>query len=333
MATTHVHWVNSLERSVESGSPSNQQPATSNQLLAKEIRPASIPATCKSPLSRWLALTKFRISAVSTLTAATGHIAFSRSINGALLGAVSGTLMMAMASSAFNEVQERKIDATMNRTRSRPIPGGLVTVQSASIVAVFLGVFGCAILYATRGATPALLGLLAMVWYNGLYTPLKRVTAFAVVPGSVIGALPPAIGWATAGGSLDSPAILSLCFVFFVWQVPHFWLLALRHQDDYARAGLPTLSRHFSTRQIFRLIFTWTASSVAASALLAVFQTITGIIAAVAIGAAGVWLLVRFSFLLREHEMSPKLFRAFLDINRYALVIMAAVVFDALVGT
>ena len=269
---------------------------------------------------------------MSTLTAATGYIAYSRSLNIALLSSVVGTLLMAMASSAFNEVQERKTDALMKRTRLRPIPAGLVTARAASIVALVLAVAGCALLYATRGSVPALLGLLAMFWYNGIYTPLKRMTAFAVVPGSVIGALPPAIGWAAAGGSIQNPAVLSLCFLFFVWQVPHFWLLALRHQSDYANAGLPTLSRHFTSRQIFRLIFTWTAASVASSALLMLFQTITGMVAALAVIAIGVWLLWRFAFMLRRVENTARIFKAFMDINRYALVIMAAVVFDALAG-
>ena len=284
----------------------------------------------ESRIGHWLELTKFRISAVSTLTAATGYIAYSRHLDARLLGAVSGTLLMAMASSALNEVQEREIDARMARTRNRPIPGGIVTARTATGVALLLASVGCTILLATRGHTPALLGLLAMVWYNGIYTPLKRMSAFAVVPGSVIGALPPAIGWAAAGGSLDSPAVLSLCFVFFVWQVPHFWLLTLRHQNDYANAGLPTLSLHFSTRQIFRLIFTWTSASVAASALLIVFQTITGFASAIVVGLAGLWLLWRFAFMLRSSERSPKIFHAFMDINRYAVVIMAAVILDAL---
>ncbi len=239
---------------------------------------------------------------------------------------------MAMASSTLNEVQERESDALMQRTRFRPIPAGLVTARTASIVALALAALGCFILYATRGVVPATLGLLAMVWYNGIYTPLKRMTAFAVVPGSVIGALPPAIGWAAAGGSIQNPAVLSLCFLFFLWQVPHFWLLALRHQSDYASAGLPTLSRHFTSRQIFRLIFTWTAASVASSALLIVFQTVTGMVGALSVVGVGGWLVWRFAFMLRPVENTARIFKAFMDINRYALIIMAAVVFDALVG-
>jgi heme o synthase len=160
---------------------------------------------------------------------------------------------------------------------------------------------------------------------------MKRVSAFAVVPGSVIGALPPAIGWAAAGGDLESPALLALGFVFFVWQVPHFWLLALRHQEDYERAGLPTLSRYFTPQQILRLIFTWTAASVAACALLWIFQTIEGWVAASAIALGGVWLLFRFSWAIDRTGDNRWLRRAFMDINRFALVLMSAVVWDALV--
>jgi protoheme IX farnesyltransferase len=279
-----------------------------------------------------LALTKFRISAVSTLTAAMGYLAYSRSLQLGLLAAVAGTLLMAMASSILNEVQEREIDALMQRTRRRPIPGGHISARVAFFGALGLAVLGVVLLYSSHGAEPALLGMLAMIWYNGLYTPLKRVTAFAVVPGSVIGALPPAIGWAAAGGSIQAPALLSLSFVFFVWQVPHFWLLALRHHQDYQKAGLPTLSRHFTNRQILRLIFTWTSASVAACGLLFVFQAITGIVGAIAIGIGGVWLLSRYAFMLKPADDDPRTYRAFMDINRFALLIMVAVVFDALLG-
>lgn len=283
-------------------------------------------------LSHWLALTKFRISAVSTLTAAMGYIAYSRQVTLGLLSAVTGTLLLAMAASALNEVQECQLDAQMARTRSRPLPSGVVSTRAATSLALILAGFGTAILYATRGGTPALLGLLAMVWYNGIYTPLKRITAFAVVPGSVIGALPPAIGWSAAGGALREPALLALCFLFFMWQVPHFWILSLRHHRDYARAGFPTLGELFSAAQIQRLIFTWTSASVAASGLLLVFQAVSGVVASIIVTAAGAWLVWRFSWMLRAGSDDRRLRASFMDINTYALVLMAAVMLDNLIG-
>jgi heme o synthase len=283
-------------------------------------------------LSHWFALTKFRISAVSTLTAAMGYIAYSSQITLGLLSTVTGTLLLAMAASALNEVQESHIDAQMERTRNRPLPSGVVSARAAIGLALILAGLGTVILFATRGGIPALLGLLAMVWYNGIYTPLKRITAFAVVPGSVIGALPPAIGWSASGGALGEPALLALCFVFFMWQVPHFWILSLRHHRDYARAGFPTLGELFSAAQIQRLIFTWTSASVAASGLLLVFQAVTGVVASVSVTTAGAWLVWRFSWMLRPGSDDRRLRASFMDINTYALVLMAAVMLDNLVG-
>jgi protoheme IX farnesyltransferase len=237
-----------------------------------------------------------------------------------------------MAASALNEVQESGIDATMTRTRGRPLPSGAIPRNAALLLVGIMTVLGSIILYATHGATPALLGLLALVWYNGIYTPLKRITAFAVVPGSVIGALPPAIGWATAGGAVADPALLSLCFVFFMWQVPHFWILSLRHQQDYARAGLPTIGELFSPTQVHRLIFTWTCASVAASMLMLLFQAVSGIVASIALVVAGVWLVQKFTWMLQAAADHMRLRASFMDINRYALALMAAVIFDSLVG-
>ncbi len=284
----------------------------------------------ESWVNDWLVLTKFRISLVSTLTAAMGYIAASRAVGTGLLSAVIGTLCMAMAASAFNEIEERDIDALMPRTRTRPIPAGRISVQMAATAAVALAGSGLSLLYLGNGTVPACLGLLALLWYNAVYTPLKRVTAFAVVPGSVIGALPPAIGWTAAGGELFDPALLSLGFVFFVWQVPHFWLLAMRHQADYAEGRLPTLSKHFSDRQIFRLVFTWTSASIAATGLLWVLRAISGALPMVGIVLAAAWLLVRYAFMLEPNPDVGRAMRAFMDINYFALIIMAAVVVDAL---
>jgi protoheme IX farnesyltransferase len=279
----------------------------------------------------WMTLTKFHISAVATSTAAMGYIAASGTIQLGLLTTFCGTLSFALAASTLNEIQERDIDAQMQRTKNRPIPSGRISVTKARLVAILLASVGCATLFLAHGALTASLGVLALFWYNGLYTPLKRISAFAVVPGSIIGALPPAIGWSAAGGDVDSPALLALCFVFFVWQVPHFWLLSLRHAKDYESAGLPTLSKYFAESQIQRLIFTWTCASVAVCGLLGVFQTTVNLGALLSIAVGGIWLIFRFRFLLTEPSALLRVGRAFGDINRFAVVIMGSVICDALI--
>lgn len=291
---------------------------------------AALPASHPGVLTTFLDLTKFKISVASTFTAAMGYIAFRHAVDLALITALAGTLLMAMASSALNEIQERHLDALMERTKNRPLPSGVVSPTTAMILVILLTLAGVGLLHFVHGWMPAALGLLAMIWYNGVYTPLKRRSAFAVVPGSVIGALPPAIGWTAAGGSLGDPTLAVLCFVFFVWQVPHFWLLSLLHAKGYEQAGFPTLTRLFDTPQILRLTFTWTCGTVAIGALLPIFGATRGFTGITLLTAASLWLLYRFRTLLRP-DPSPTLIRsAFMQINVYALAVMVAVVVDAL---
>lgn len=279
----------------------------------------------------WLVLTKFRISIMSTLTAAMGYIAARQAVDAGLITTALGTLLLAMAASTLNEVQERDIDALMPRTQDRPIPSGRISARLATFLAIALAASGYAMLHRFHGAIPSSLGLLALIWYNGIYTPLKRITAFAVVPGSLIGSIPPAIGWTATGAGLMEPALLALSFEFFVWQVPHFWLLALRHSAGYERGGLPTLSRHFSSEQIYRLIFTWTAACVASCSLLIIFQAVSSAWAIAALATGGIWLLARFSFMLKPVHRDRGVMQAFMDINGFALLVIVVVIFDSLI--
>ena len=288
----------------------------------------TMPAVRPGWAALFLELTKFKISAASTFTAAMGYIAFRRSLDLALITTLLGTLLLAMAASALNEIQERHLDALMERTRHRPLPSKALGLGSASASVFLLTVSGLSMLFFFHGWLPAFLGLVAMAWYNGFYTPLKRRSAFAVVPGSVIGALPPAIGWTAAGGSAGDPAMAALCFVFFVWQVPHFWLLSLLHAEGYEKAGFPTLTRLFASPQILRLTFTWTCGAVAACALLPMFGATRGMGAMVLLGAASLWLVARFTQLLRPDPTAETIRRAFMQINLFALAVMAAVVLD-----
>jgi len=276
-------------------------------------------------------LTKLRISAMSTLTGAAGYVACARGFDWGVVPASLGTVLFAMGASALNEVQERDYDAVMERTRHRPVPTGVISPEAAASIALFLGAAGFAVLYLGGNLTAAMLGLLAMVWYNGVYTPLKRVTAFAAFPGSLIGALPPAIGWAAAGGSPLDPAILSLCFVFFIWQVPHFWLLLFIYGEDYERAGFPTLSRTFAEQGLARLTFTWIAATSASCALVPVFGGIRTLPATGMLVGAAVWLAWKGASLLKPAG-APPFRRAFLHVNIFALVLVLAVVLDPFFG-
>ncbi|MFZ1376288.1 MAG: protoheme IX farnesyltransferase [Geothrix sp.] len=289
---------------------------------------AALPAQKAHPVSTFLELTKLRISGASTFTAAAGYVAYLRGADMGLVTTLLGILLLAMGSSALNEVQEHRFDAMMPRTANRPIPRGDLSPTQAAVIATVMAVCGFLVLWLAHNLTSALLGALALGWYNGFYTPLKRISAFAVVPGSLIGALPPAIGWTAAGGSVAHPSVLALAFVFFIWQVPHFWLLVGLHAEGYEEAGYPTLVSVFGRPRLSRLTFTWTCGTAAACGLLPMFRVLVSWPSEVMLGLGALWLVAGSLPLLKPGQDATLYRRVFMNINLFALVLTAAVILD-----
>lgn len=168
-----------------------------------------------------------------------------------------GTLLLAMAGTMLNQAQERHSDARMMRTRNRPLPAGRLQPRTVIMAAVIVGGLGLALLAACDKRS-ALAGIAAILCYNGLYTPLKHHTALALLPGACCGSLAPALGWLAGGGQLGDHRLILLSGLLLLWQLPHFWLLALRHRSDLQQAGLfPDLPLHASG-PLHGLIFLWT---------------------------------------------------------------------------
>jgi protoheme IX farnesyltransferase len=275
-------------------------------------------------------LFKFPISIMSTVSAATGYLAFTHALNWRLLPVSAVVLLLAFAACALNEAQEHKLDALMERTRRRPIPAGKISPAAAVILAAVLAALALAGLWLFGGWVATGLGALAVLWYNGIYTYLKRVSSLASVVGSVIGAIPPAIGWVCAGGALSGP-ILSLSFFLLMWQVPHFWLLALRISGDYEHANFPTFIRRMGVDSLSRVTFVWTAATAASALLLPIFGLSSSPFLGLGLAAAGTWLTVVAWRSLRAP--SKQGFRqAFHAINYYAVMVMGAVILDAILA-
>ncbi len=193
---------------------------------------------------------------------------------GALAWVVAGAMLLVAACSAWNQVQERDIDAVLPRTAGRPLPSG----RMASWMAVGIGVVSfAAALGCLHAASPlsglqlALVGAGIAVAYNGVYTPLKRVTSFALLPGALVGAMPPLLGWMAAGGDPRDPVAILLYGVYVLWQVPHFWLRAQRERLHYARAGLPVPPAQFAAARYGRLLRVWYHAYAVAVLMLPVF--------------------------------------------------------------
>lgn len=149
------------------------------------------------------------------------------------------------------------MDALMDRTRGRPLPSGRLSPRSALVEALVLVIPALVLIGAVSGHRALAAGVLGLVWYNGVYTGLKRKTAWAILPGALVGAVPPALGWLAGGGNLGDPQIRALAFLFFMWQIPHFGLVLLKYGGEYEKAGLPSLQRVFRERQLRRITFHW----------------------------------------------------------------------------
>ncbi|OHB76326.1 MAG: hypothetical protein A2Z34_01730 [Planctomycetes bacterium RBG_16_59_8] len=273
-------------------------------------------------------LGKVRITLLSTFSTAMGYLSTGSGIDPLFLFlACAGTFLLACGSSALNQVQEREIDARMERTRMRPIPSGAISPAAATLVAGCFMAAGAILLSLLPSPLPLILGLVAALWYNGIYTPLKKWTPFAVVPGSLIGAIPPAIGWTAAGGGLLAPPIVALSFFFFLWQVPHFWLLLLRHGKEYEAAHLPSLTSLFSDRQLSRLTLIWTLACATSSLLIPLSGAVRSTAAVIFLVAIAFGISLSAAWTSKKE--GSQFFRlAFHAINTYSLLIILLVSLD-----
>jgi protoheme IX farnesyltransferase len=204
-----------------------------------------------------LSLCKPGISFYASMSAVAGLIIASRSPWAAVPLVGAGVFLMACGACAFNQYQERATDALMARTAGRPIPTGRIEPRPALFLSAALLCAGCTVLGLTGPPAAPLLGIAAVLWYNGFYTWFKARNAFAAIPGAMAGAVPPAIGWVVGGGSLLDPRLAFLCCFFFMWQVPHFFAHQLAFGKEYEEIGFPSLIAVFTGPQLKRLICQW----------------------------------------------------------------------------
>jgi len=274
-------------------------------------------------------LTKPIITIAVALTALTGFLLCQGIFANGWIKAVLGVYLLSAGSAVINHIQEAIPDSLMVRTQNRPIPSGRVSPAVAGIFSGVLVLAGIILLWLLPQKSPLLLGIFTLFWYNGVYTWLKRKTAFAVVPGSLVGALPPVIGWAAAGCNILQPQILLVAFFFFIGQIPHFWLILLNHGKDYERAGFPTITRIFSNQQIANLTFIWVAATAMAAILPVLFGVIKNSWLAMSVFVMALALLLIFRKWHKSYNQTETI-SAFIIINVFYLLMMLVFITDAL---
>jgi len=232
--------------------------------MNRQVSALEIPAV---PTSRdMVALTKPRIVTLALVTAAGGmSLAPGRPAAAAWLLLLVGTGMLVAAASALNMYLEREIDCLMARTADRPLPARRMEPRIALVLGVALAVLAVPLLTFGLDPTTGLLGVIALISYVNLYTPMKQRTVAATLVGAVPGAMPPLMGWTAATGGHIGAAGAALFAVLFLWQMPHFYAIALFRRKEYERAGLKTLPGERGTWRTWLAMVGYTAAQVAAS--------------------------------------------------------------------
>ena len=200
------------------------------------------PSPAKNRLAAFIELTKPRITFLILISTALGfYMASNRDINWiAFFYTMVGTLFLSGGAGTVNHYIEKDLDTLMNRTKSRPIPAGLIEHSIALYFGIFLSVFGILILILFVNQLTALLGLLTLTLYLFIYTPLKKITWLNTTIGAIPGAMPVLGGWSGASNSISTDAWI-LFAILFLWQHPHFYAIALMCKDDYKKAGFMML--------------------------------------------------------------------------------------------
>ena len=208
-----------------------------------------------SLFSQTLILIKYRLSLSVVLSSVCSYlIAFDIFSLITFSFLVIGGFFVVGASNGFNQVIERRRDALMIRTSSRPIPSGVMTVNKALLICITLAILGLSMLYLINFRT-ALFGLVSMIIYLGLYTPLKTLTPLSVFFGAIPGAIPFMLGWVAVTNRFSIETGILFMIQFF-WQFPHFWAIGWMSHDDYKNAGfkmLPSGKRDNATA--FQIVF------------------------------------------------------------------------------
>jgi len=244
---------------------------------------------------------------------------------------LAGVMLLSCGASALNQVQERVRDGLMARTAGRPLPSGRLSHAHGLAFAVVGIAAGAAVLWLGVGPTAGLLGLIASGFYNGVYTPwLKPTSPFAAVPGAVPGAIPPVIGWVAGGGGLGDAGAVILFGILFLWQMPHFWALALRYRADYAAGGFPMVSERVGVEGTARLIQLYALGLTAWSLAAPTFGVggPAALVAAAALGGRLIWLAAKFA---RRPDDQRGWLSLFLFSNFFLLLLFLVMVGERLI--
>jgi protoheme IX farnesyltransferase len=293
--------------------------------------PRLTAVSLRSRVGDYVALTKPRIIELLLVTTVPTMIVAEQGLPplGLIAATVIGGTMAAGGANAINMYVDRDIDRVMERTRNRPVASGRIAPRSALTFAVGLEVAAFLFLWATVNLLSAVLAVSACLFYVFVYTLwLKRTSSRNIVIGGAAGAAPVLIGWSAVTNSLDWAPVVLFAVIFY-WTPPHFWALAIRYREDYARVDVPMLPvvasmRTTAVRILIYTLLLW--------ALTVLFAPVAGmghlyLGAALVLGAVFTWYAAR---LLRDRTPQSAM-RVFTWSITYITLLFGAIAVDQLI--
>lgn len=244
----------------------------------------------------------------------------------------ASVLLLAGGGASLNSYQEYRWDRMMKRTSRRPVAAGLIAPETARRQGQVLAGSGLFLLFlGTSQIVPVVAGVIALILYNLVYTPLKYRSTWAIVPGAVCGAIPPYIGWLAGGGQLFSPVILGVVLLLILWQIPHFWLVMLSNKDDYRMSPLPHLSNLIPESKLQIMAILWIGALVVVLHSLLVISTAMPVTIRIMVSVVGVAVWLVFILQLGMRKAPPYRF-LFILLNSFMLLTMALLTVGAVVS-
>lgn len=249
----------------------------------------------QSKVKALMALTKMRLSFLVVISSVTGYLFASGNFGINFWFLIIGGYLVTGASNAFNQIIEKELDKKMPRTANRPLPTNNMSVTEAFIWAIGMTIVGSILLFQINFFS-GILGLLALCMYVFLYTPMKRLTPWAVFVGAFPGAIPPMLGVVAVQGEFSLLAGI-MFLVQFVWQFPHFWAIAWVVDEDYAKGGFSLLPSKGRKDQRSANIILISSILLVPAGILPYLFNFTGLVSLIVGLLAGLWFLwITFQF-------------------------------------
>jgi protoheme IX farnesyltransferase len=266
-------------------------------MMIKSREAVGLSSLVLSRIKVYTAFTKMRLASLVVFSAVVSYLFAAPSIQFLELFVLSiGGFLITGASNGLNQIIEKDYDKLMDRTSDRPIPSGEMSVSEGFVIVFIAGILGIVMLWYFLNPLSGLLGALAMLMYAGIYTPLKRKSSWAVIVGAFPGAIPPMLGYVAVTGKFGLvPGILFM--IQFAWQLPHFWSIAWKLNEDYAKGGFHLLPINGEKDKSSALVILATSLFMIPVGLLPFYVGETSIWSAMVITGLAVW-MVYYSFKL-----------------------------------